>query len=943
MSGRKIPLETDKRYIIGIDLGTTNSAISYVDLTQDTPKHKIRIFKVPQLTGPGEITRLSVLPSFLYIPGKYDIVRESITIPWENAKSADQNFVGAFARDHGAKVPARLVSSAKSWLCHSNVDRKARILPWGAGNEVYKVSPVQVTSAYLEHVKNAWNSTIAEDEEDYLENQILIVTVPASFDEVARDLTMEAAAMAGYGDVTLLEEPLAAFYSWLIRHGSRWREYVRPNELILVCDVGGGTTDFTLITLQEFEGSPRFERIAVGDHLILGGDNMDLALARRIEMRFSSRQKSLNTDRWKALCHQCRQAKEAILSGHEQSHKITVMGEGSRLIAGTLAAKLDRKEVEETIVDGFFPIADPGESKKKTSRAGISEFGLPYEQEPAITRHLGWFLEQHKEDVKNLLDRDNPSPDLILFNGGALKPVIVQERIRTAIRQWFGESNPDIPGMLENPDHDLSVALGASYYGLVKIGKGVRVGCGSPRAYFLGISTRDETGVVNTNQALCIVERGLDEGTHIELKDYKFEVLANQPVNFEIYSSSYRSGDRCGDLVNIDDSMTPLSPLQTVVKFGIKGVQKQVPVQIEADYTEIGTLAVWCRSLISNHRWQLQFQLRDDSRSSGVSDLEIFDEAIISQVLEKIENAFSNKTDTAPLESLTKEITNIVERPREKWPLNLIRKIADGLLKERGLKNISPVHESRWLNLIGFCMRPGFAEGFDTQRMAQLWKIYTEGMRFPKNAQVRSEWWILWRRVAGGLKSGQQRQFSQDRTSIMMPKKGIKVKLSPQERMEVWMALANMELLHIKDKIKWGRQLLAEISSQDAKPQHFWSVSRFGARTLLYGPADRVIGPEEVSQWIDLLLTISGKKYPENSRPLGLALAQMARKTGDRSRDIDDHVIQRILQWMNQDEYFVTHQRYLKEIIPMEKQEESAIFGESLPAGLVLGIGTDVV
>ncbi len=931
-------MERDKRYIIGIDLGTTNSAVSYVDLTQDSPKQKIRIFKVPQLTGPGEMTRLSVLPSFLYIPGTYDISHESIVIPWKNEKSGDHNFVGAFARDHGAKVPARLVSSAKSWLCHSNVDRKARILPWGAGNEVYKVSPVQATSAYLEHIKNAWNAGMAEDEEDFLENQMLIVTVPASFDEVARDLTMEAAGMAGYRDVTLLEEPLAAFYSWLIRHGGQWRQYVRPNELILVCDVGGGTTDFTMITLQEFEGSPRFERIAVGDHLILGGDNMDLALARRIEMRFSHRKMSLNTDRWKALCHQCRQAKEAILAGHEQSHKITLMGEGSRLIAGTIAAKLDRQEVEETIVEGFFPMADPGETRKKTSRAGIAEFGLPYEQEPAITRHLGWFLEQHSEDVKKLRDRDSPAPDLILFNGGALKPSVVQERIRAAIRHWFGETDTDIPKTLENPDHDLAVALGASYYGLVKIGKGVRVGCGSARAYFLGISTRDEnTGAVTTGQAICLVERGLDEGTHIELKDYKFEVLANQPVTFDIYSSSYRSGDRCGDLVDIDESMTPLSPLQTVVQFGKKGVRKQVPVQIEADFTEIGTLAVWCRSLISNHRWQLQFQLRNDSPPSDVADFEVFDEAIVAEALKKIESAFSSKTDTAPLESLTKEIADIVERPREKWPLALIRKLADGLLKYRSLKNISPVHESRWLNLTGFCMRPGFGEGFDPQRMAKLWKIYPEGMRFPKNAQVRSEWWILWRRVAGGLKPGRQRQFSQDLTPLMMPKKGSRVKISPQEHMEIWMAIANMELLHVKDKIRWGRQLLSEISAQNAKPQHFWSISRFGARSLLYGPADRVVGPEEVSRWIDSILKITWA----NSRPVGIALTQMARRTGDRTRDVDEQVIRRILQWMNQDKYFGPYQRYLKEVVPMERQEESAIFGESLPAGLVLGVVRD--
>lgn len=936
MSERETLLEPDKRYIIGIDLGTTNSAVSYVDLTQDSRKQRIRIFKVPQLTGPGEITRSHVLPSFLYIPGTYDISPEAVNIPWKSEKSAKQNFVGAFARDHGAKVSARLVSSAKSWLCHSKVDRKARILPWGSGDEVYKVSPVQATAAYLEHIKDTWNAEMAKEDEDFLENQLLTVTVPASFDEVARDLTVEAANMAGLRDVTLLEEPLAAFYSWLIVHGDQWGRYVRPNELILVCDVGGGTSDFTLITLQKHEGSPRFERIAVGDHLILGGDNMDLALARRIEGQFSHRKMSLHTDRWKALCHQCRQAKESILSGHEKSHKITLMGEGSQLIAGTIAAEIDKKEVEETIVDGFFPVAAPEEVQKKVPRSGITEFGLPYEPEPAITRHLGRFLEQHKEDVQKFLKRDNPAPDLILFNGGALKPVIIQERIRTAIRHWFGITNAEIPRILENPDPDLAVALGASYYGLVKIGKGVRVGCGSARAYFLGISTRDEhTGTFDTGKAICLVERGLDEGTHIELGEYQFEVLANQPVTFNVYSSSYRSGDRCGDLVTIDDTMVALPPLQTVIKFGKKGVQKKVPVQIEADFTEIGTLAVWCRSLISNHRWQLQFRLRDEAAPAEVSDSEIFDESVVNEALKKIQHAFSNKTDTTALNSLTKEVADVVEMPREKWPLGLIRKLADCLLEHRKLKNTSTVHESRWLNLTGFCMRPGFAEGFDPQRMAKLWKIYQEGMRFPKNAQVRSEWWILWRRTAAGLKPGQQRQFSQDLTPVMMPGKGPRIKTSPQERLEIWMAIANMEMLHVKDKIRWGQQLLSEISVQNAKSPYFWSISRLGARSLLYGPADRVIPAAEVSRWIDTLLTIRWK----NPKPVGIALAQMARKTGDRIRDVDQLLVQRILDWMDQDKFFKPYQRYLKEIVPMERQEQNTIFGESLPAGLIMEIG----
>ncbi len=926
-------MEPDKRFIVGIDLGTTNSAVSYVDLARDGESYKIRTFQIPQLTGPGEFSRLPVLPSFLYIPGEYDISRDAISIPWKSSGVEKQPFAGAFARDHGSKVPARLVSSAKSWLCHRNVDRKARILPWGAGGEVYKVSPVQASAGYIEHIKNAWNHFMAEEEEDFLENQLLIVTVPASFDEVARELTLEAANLAGCNEVVLIEEPLAAFYSWLIQHGAHWGRHVKPDDLILVCDVGGGTTDFTLITLRESEGSPRFERIAVGDHLILGGDNVDLTLARRLETRFGKKRTSLSADRWTALCHQCRQAKEAILDGREESRKIVVMGEGGKLIAGTVSAELDRKEVEETVLEGFFPLAEPGGTEEKSARSGIAEFGLPYEREPAVTRHLGWFLEKHGDDVRKFSGRERAMPDLVLFNGGSLKPAIVRRRIMEAIRHWFGEKNPDIPRELENPTPDLAVSLGAAYYGLVKIGKGVRVGSGSPRSYFLGIAAKDEKGApVDLKQAVCLVERGLDEGSSIELENLRFEVLANRPASFEIYSSSYRSGDKSGELVPVDDSLTPLPPLKTVIQFGKKSASRNVPVQIEAEFTETGTLAVWCRSLVSNHRWKLNFQLRDESPPPEVADLEIFDEDLVQQTLQKIEDAFADKSGTDKLESLVKEISSFVERPKEKWPLGLLRNIADALLKLKSTRNTSPVHESRWLNLTGFCTRPGFGEGFDSRRMAALWKIYIEGMRFSNNAQVRSEWWVLWRRVAGGLKPGQQRQFSQDLSALAAPKKGVKTKTSPQENLEIWMALANMELLQAKDKAAWGRRLLSELNTRPPTPQHFWALSRIGARTLLYGPADRIVAPDEVSRWIESVLEMDGSF----AKPIASALAQMARKTGDRTRDLDQETVRKIEKWMENAGVRPRYARFLHEIVPVEKMEESAIFGESLPSGIVL-------
>ena len=938
MYGRNTLLDlNDQRYIIGIDLGTTNSAVFYVDLhAEGSGRLRTRLFPVSQLTGPGEVSRLPVLPSFLYIPGDYDISKQSLVHDWG---CHGDNFAGAYARDHGAKVPARLVLSAKSWLCHADADRKAPILPWGANKEVRKISPIHATAAYLRHIRRAWNRR-QSDEEAFLEYQMVIITVPASFDEVAREMTLEAAGLAGMRDVILLEEPLAAFYSWLMIHEHDWNRFVEPNDLILICDVGGGTTDFTLIYLREVDGSPRFERIAVGDHLILGGDNMDLALARSLEMQFFKNKHSLSGDRWKTLCHQCRQAKESLLDGRADSQKIALMGEGGQLIAGTLTATLGQREVTETILNGFFPLVDPSEKKAQANRKGITEFGLPYEQEPAITRHLCWFLEQHSTDVAVFLQKDRPEPDIILFNGGSLKPAVIQERIRGAIRQWFGQPDDTFPKVLDNPDPDLSVAMGAAYYGRVKIGQGVRVGSGSPRAFYLGVADpEDAQNQKNGKQAICLVERGLEEGTDIELKDRQFEVLTNRPVTFDMYSSSFRSGDRCGDLVTIDDSLTPLPPVQTIIQYGKKGAQTRIPIHIAASYTEMGALALWCRSLISPHRWHLQFQLRTVSVPAPVADQEVFESSIVDDVRELVREAFSDEDSDTLRISLARDISKRVERPKEQWPLTFIRRMADELIELETVRTGSSVSESRWLNFLGFCMRPGFADALDPIRMKKIWRIYIQGMCHPNHLQVQSEWWIMWRRVAGGLKPGQQRQFFQDLTPVLFPGKGVRKKVPPQQRLEIWMAVANMEHLLAKDKIKCGRTLLAEIKPKKSRPQHFWALSRMGARELLYGSVDRVIPAKEAAAWIEMLISINWR----DPRPIGAAIAQLARKTGDRDRDLDHTHLEQVMTWMTQDPHreqlLRAHLPYLKEVIPMAKQEESNIFGESLPAGIVLHTG----
>ena len=919
----------DHRFIIGIDLGTTNSAVYSADLSAESPSGNIRLFRIPQLTGPGEINRLPVLPSFGYIAGEYDIRKEALRMPWTGESETDF-FVGAFARDHGSRVPSRLISSAKSWLCHAHVDRKARILPWGSGTNIAKMSPVQTTAAYLQHIRFAWNHTHAEDESNYLEHQFIVLTVPASFDESARELTMEAATAAGLPHVTLLEEPLAAFYSFLHRHESDWRNLVNPGELILVCDVGGGTTDFSLITLKEADGSPRFERIAVGDHLILGGDNIDLTLARWVERKVGKSAADLSGDRWKTLCHQCRQAKERILNGSVESAKITLMGTGGKLIDGTVSAELDRETIEALVMNGFFPLVDPTGILDKAAPKGISEFGLPYETEPAITRHLGWFLEKHRRDVTQALQKDSPFPDCILFNGGSLKPLGIRERIREALRKWFGVTDTRLPRMLENPDPDLAVAMGAAYYGMVRMGRGVRVGSGSPRSVYLGVEASSRG---TERQAVCLVERGMEEGTTYRLSEREFRVRTNTPVAFEIYSSSYRSGDRRGDVLSIDDSFTPLPPLQTIVQYGKKGLQADIPVEIEAGFTETGILALWCRSRISDHKWKLHFQLRGTDQAATVMETDVFDTSLIRQAQEVIQEEFSQRPGTGVhLDSLPRKIAEIVGQPKEKWPLGLLRSLADTLLSVLSARTHSMRHEARWLNLTGFCLRPGFGDGNDPNRLKQLWKISKAGPRFSNHPQVRSEWWILWRRVGAGLTAGQQKQFLQDISPLLFPGKTAKSRIAESERMEVWMAAANLERIASTEKIKLGRTLLNEIQPGKAKPQQFWAIGRIGAREPWYGTADRVIPASVAMEWIHHLL----EQPWSDPSPVASAVIQLARKTGDRTRDIDSSRITAIsgqLVSMGTDPEKI---RRLEETIPIHRQDAKTIFGEDLPAGLLL-------
>ncbi len=612
-------------------------------------------------------------------------------------------------------------------------------------------------------------------------------------------------------------------------------------------------------------------------------------------------------------------------------------------------------ELKKILCEGFFPDVEPSKDVAKRTAKAVAEFGLPYEQEPAVTRHIGRFLEKHREDIKNRLGKE-PMPDLVLFNGGSLKPRLIQERIRSAIRAWFLCDNALLPLVLENCEPDLSVALGASYYGLVKQGRGVRVGSGSPRSYYIGVASAEQNQTCNNNnnslenfpngssfanpssafnKALCIVERGLDEGSVIQLPDMEFEVITNKPVAFNMFSSSFRSGDKSGDLLEIDETLTPMTPLQTVIKFGKKGEISQIPVRIEPEYTEMGTLSMWCRSSVTSHRWKLQFQLRETT-SGEARENEVYEDALVEDALALIASAFSTASQPSELTSMVKRMEQLIDSKKNQWPLSFLRTVADYLIDNAELSKNSPEHEIRWLNLTGFCIRPGFGDAFDEDRIRKLWKIYLKGCCFPKGKQNAVEWWIFCRRIAGGLTAGQQRLFFQD-VSACLPanSSSAKKKTSLQEMTEIWMALANMERLLVKDKIFLARKLLPVLKPGKVPRQLFWVLSRLGARELLYGSVDRVVSAKEVENWIKKLQKIKWTST-NHKVPVILAVSRIMRKTGDRTRDVTQDMIDLVLPWLDKLNAPKESLSMVKEIVPIASFEESAIFGESLPQGLIL-------
>ncbi len=598
------------QYTIGIDLGTTNCGFAYADPSSVSDPHslpEVMLFDIPQLVNPGELRPEPLMPSSLYLPGPMDFPEGSLALPWNE----DPGYVvGSLAQKRGIERSALLVSSAKSWLSHAGVDRTARILPLNAPEGIAQVSPLEASRRYLQHLRDAWD--LEHPDAPFNEQQVL-VTVPASFDAVARELTQRAADEAGYRNIILLEEPQAAFYAWIERHPD-WRDRVTVGDLILVVDIGGGTTDFTLIAVREEAGELRLDRIAVGEHILLGGDNIDLALARMTEAQLGAKGTRLDSLQLHALWQQCRVAKEKLLSDDSLSEEpVTILGKGTGLVGGTIRSKLRRSDVDRILLEGFLPLVSSHDMPQRARRAGLAEIGLPYAADAAITRHLARFLRQQAASAEHGSVRRGPSglacPTHVLFNGGVLRANLVKNRIIEALNTWLAEEGMEAVVPLFGEDLMHAVARGSAYYGMARVGRGVRIRGGIARTYYIGIESAMPAvpGMAAPLKALTVAPFGMEEGTHLAFPDKQFGLVLGEPAEFRFFGSSERKNDEPGEMIeNGGDEIQELAPMEVTLP-GDTG--EVVPVTLETVVTETGVLQLWCVAR-DGRRWKLEFNVR---------------------------------------------------------------------------------------------------------------------------------------------------------------------------------------------------------------------------------------------------------------------------------------------------------------------------------------------
>jgi len=936
------------RYLIGIDLGTSNSVVAYIDTeTFAGGGPTIHVFPVPQLAGHGELRTLPTLPSFLYFPTKDELSAGTVSATWDEDPAM---VTGLLAREQGALVPSRQVSSAKSWLSYPGVDRRAKILPAQAEPGQPRISPVEASARYLMHLRDAWNGAKGTDAETRFEHQEIVLTVPASFDEDARELTVEAARSAGLDKLTLLEEPLAAFYAWIAsnRHAQADGPSSHPDltrdgncepshdgDLILICDVGGGTTDFSLVRSSLVNGELRLERTAIGEHLLLGGDNLDFALGRRVEEKLKT---ELTLRQRYALRWACCAAKERLLSDSGLEHvPVTILGSGRAVVGQALSVDLTREDVLQILTAGFLPITEPGELPEHGRPTGLRELGLPFANDPAITKHLAAFLTQAAVTMgSSYANHRMVRPDAVLFNGGFFAPAATRERIFEAISAWFGGAQSGWrPRLFNNDAVESAVARGAASYGRVRRGTGWRIRAGNARSYYIGLPSD------NGLQGICVLPAKVDEGTTLPLLNREFSVLANRPVSFTLYSSRTRR-DVHGEVASLEEAdVHRHAPLVTFLRYGKRLRELYLIVRIRASFTEVGTLELWCEARDTPHRWRLQFELRGEEvqlqqldtanpqsvakRSSAITA----SDATVETAVQLIRSVFGGSADgdTLEPETLASQMEAALGAKRDSWAVPAIRRFGEVLIEVAAGRKKSPHHEVRWLNLSGLCLRPGFGAPGDDVLVNNLWTIVSNELVFADDLQCQVELLVLLRRISGGINAREQQALYRKYASRGGRKK--KGRVNQQLEYEECRLAASLEQLLGSTRALLGNELVAKIRKEPDNAIWLWSLGRLGARIPLYGPLHSVVAAEIAGEWLKVLLDMS-----PFTAAMGSAIVQIARRTDDRSRDIDDAIREQAISRLTVLEIAEETIQLLAKCVPPERTDAVRSFGESLPPGL---------
>ena len=903
------------RYVIGIDLGTTQCALSYCDLHDKNLK--IKNLPITQLVNDSMIDDLPTLPSNIYL------VEENRELKRPEWMERPGKIIGNYAKELGSQVPGRYVHSSKSWLCHPRAERQSPILPWQSEITDKKISPVDAACEYLTYLKKLWDAKIGIESEDSLfEKQKVIVTVPASFDPSARNLTLEAIEKAGIKNYSLIEEPQAAFYDYLQRNPTTMVSELKGVDTVLVIDVGGGTTDFSLIGVNWAKDSnnAEFTRLAVGPHLLIGGDNIDLALARNAELAFKQKGKRLNSKQWLSLLAQSHTVKEKLLS-FECSEKVdfTITGSGSGVLSGSSKVQLKSDNIRQTLIDGFFPLVDSNEFPDESEALGLSEAGLPFTKDAAVTKHLAAFLKNN--DVM---------PDAVLFNGGTMKADCLRQRLCEVIGLWRGKE----PKVLENPHPILAVAAGAAYYGIVGIGLGQKINSGNPVSIYLGIGNSSSSTIDKyvPEQLICILPKGSETETDYDLKGKTLGIdLSRDSAFYLFYTPLPPKAEEFGRTIRFNSKRyLPLPPCKLKAQTA-KG-ERQVNLRIKL--RETGYLQIFCDEVGGKFSQELRFDLGESDKkadNSAPAKRKVpLTNAQLKGISKLLDDAFAGNIE---FNSLFKEFETLIGTARATWDAEMLRQLFDIIIERESEFRQNQASMTIWCRLLGYTLRPGYGVKDDSERVDKIWKMAFDSFDYD-NVEFWAEWWGMLKRIAPGLSAERQLALKNMVIQLLFPPKKREKKprkIVQHERNQLWRLLGHLERLSVEEKKNLGNLIIDTPMSFGVDMVALSALARLGARELVYAQDSLMVPPSVANEWAAKLL----RKAMPGSSYLDTALREIGRKTGDRMVQIEDQLRSDILDVFNKKLKKKNFIKPLLKAVKLEEKDLQEITGEVLPSGFV--------